>query len=137
MIFPDGINVYGDKSYRDKKCPLEDADLVTFFNQLRKLHPDFFRVALHIKNEGKRSNQQVTKDRAKGALNSGASDIVIVGNPTFICELKRQDHTLSTIQKDQVDFLVASRNKGSFVCIALGWQAAIESFEKYLELHYS
>ena len=36
MIFPDGIKVYGDTSLRNKKCPVEDAELVTFINQIKK-----------------------------------------------------------------------------------------------------
>lgn len=133
MKFPKDIMVFGDKDYRGE-CPVEDADLITFFNQLRKRHPDIADVALHIKNEGKRHVRQVARDRAKGALNSGASDIVIVGSPTFVCELKRKNHVKSVISQDQIDFLNSAENSGAFVCIALGWEAAIEAVEHYL--HY-
>lgn len=134
MKFPEGIAVFGDKDYRGD-CPLEDADLITFFNQLRKKYPNFSDLALHIKNEGKRNVRQVQRDRAKGALNSGASDIVIVGALTFVCELKRKDHTKSTITAEQVTFLKNAHNSGAFACIALGWEAALEAVENYLDLY--
>ena len=131
MKFPEGIMVFGDKKYRGD-CPVEDADLITFFNQLRKKYPHLADVALHIKNEGKRNVRQVQRDRAKGALNSGASDIVIVGAPAFVCELKRKDHTKSIITAEQVKFLNNAEDSGSFVCIALGWEAAIEAVDGYI-----
>ena len=135
MKFPEGIAVFGDKDYRGD-CPLEDADLITFFNQLRKKYPHMADVALHIKNEGKRNVSQVQRDRAKGALNSGASDIVIAGAPSFVCELKRKDHTKSTITAEQVTFLNNAKERGAFVCIALGWEAAMIAVDTYLECHY-
>lgn len=134
MKFPEGITVFGDKDYRGD-CPLEDADLITFFNQLRKKYPNLADVALHIKNEGKRNVRQVQRDRAKGALNSGASDIVIVGSPAFVCELKRKDHTKSTITAEQVTFLNNAENSGAYTCIALGCEAAIEAVENYMDLY--
>lgn len=134
MKFPEGITVFGDKDYRGD-CPLEDADLITFFNQLRKKYPNFADLALHIKNEGKRNVRQVHRDRAKGALNSGASDIVIVGALSFVCELKRKDHTKSTITAEQVTFLSNAHNSGAFACIALGWEAALEAVENYMDLY--
>lgn len=130
MIFPEGIKVYGDKSFRGK-CAPEDAELITFFNQLRSRYPDIFKIALHIKNEGKRTHQQVNTERAKGALKSGASDIVI---PTgFICELKRRDHTKSRIEDGQPEFMTAAQQHGAFVCIALGWESAFEALEDWLK----
>lgn len=135
MKFPEGITVFGDKDYRGD-CPLEDADLITFFNQLRKKYPHLADVALHIKNEGKRNVRQVQRDRAKGALNSGASDIVIVGSPSFVCELKRKDHTKSTITTEQVAFLNNASDHGVFACVALGWEAAMIAVDTYLECHY-
>lgn len=135
MKFPEGITVFGDKDYRGD-CPLEDADLITFFNQLRKKYPHLADVALHIKNEGKRNVRQIQRDRAKGALNSGASDIVIVGSTSLVCELKRKDHTKSTITAEQVTFLNNAENSGAFVCIALGWEAAIEAVDQFFVDNY-
>ena len=28
MIFPEWLKIYGEKDYRNKKCPVEDAELV-------------------------------------------------------------------------------------------------------------
>lgn len=133
MKFPDGIAVFGDMGFRDKKCPVEDAELITFFNELRRRSPALAEVALHIKNEGKRTAQQAAHDRAKGALKTGATDIVITAGQSFICELKRKDHTLSRLEKAQERHLLAGQDVGAYACIALGWEAAFEALEHWLE----
>lgn len=131
MIFPEGIKVFGDKKHRDKKCPKEAAEQTTFFNQLRKAYPDTYgAVAIHVRNEGKKSVHQVAKEKMEGMV-SGAPDIMIPGNPTFICELKRRDHTLSSLQEGQEPYLLAAQDMGAFVCIALGWEAAMEAFGEW------
>lgn len=132
MIFPEGIKVYGDKEFRNKNTPKEDAELITFINQIKKRFPDTYgRTILHIKNEGKRTVEQVSRDKAKGSLNAGASDIIIPGNPTFVCELKCKDHTKSKIEDEQPSYMLACQNSGAFVCIALGWAAAWEALEEW------
>lgn len=133
MIFPDGVPVYGDKSFRDKKCPKEDAELITFFNQLRRRSPALAAVALHIKNEGQRTGEQAIRERAKGALKTGATDIVITASRSFICELKRKDHTLSRLEGAQKQQLLAGMEVGAFACIALGWEAAFEALEAFID----
>lgn len=137
MIFPEWLKVYGDKTYRDKKCHVEDAELVTFINQLRKMYPDSFgRLVLHIPNEGKRKAHEVSNLKKKGALSSGASDIVLPGNPAFVMEMKRKDHTLSDWQQGQIDYLYASKEAGCFVCVALGWEAAMMAFNDWKSKNY-
>lgn len=131
MKFPEGIKVYGNKDFRDKKCPKEVLEQVTFFNQLRKDYPDSYgAVAVHVRNEGKKSVNQVAKEKAEGMV-TGACDIMIPGRRTFICELKRKDHTQSTVHKEQVDYMLAAQSMGAFVCIALGWEGAREAFEEW------
>lgn len=131
MKFPEGIKVYGDKDYRDKKCPKEVMEQVTFFNQLRKNHADTYgAIAVHVRNEGKKTVNQVAKEKAEGMI-TGACDIMIPGRRTFICELKRRDHTMSTVHAEQVDYMLAAKRLGAFVCIALGWEAAMEAFEEW------
>lgn len=133
MIFPEGIPVFGDQKFRDKKCPREGAEQVTFFNQLRKRYPDSFgKIALHARNEGKKTIQQVQKEKAEG-MATGALDITIPGNPSFLCELKRTDHTLSSLEDQQEPYMRAAQAAGSYVCIALGWQAAMQAFEHWRE----
>ena len=123
-----GIKIYGDLSYRDKKCPKESVEIVTFFNRIRKLYPDSYGLlAYHPRNEGKRTYQQTIKYKSEGMV-TGTADIVIVGNPSFVCELKRRDPTLSEISDEQIEYLLAAKKSGAFVCIALGCDAAWEAF---------
>jgi hypothetical protein len=65
-------------------------------------------------------------------MTTGAPDIVIPGSPTFICELKRRDHTQSELRTAQVAYLRAAQRAGCFVCVALGVDAAWEALHVYL-----
>lgn len=132
MKFPDNLPVYGDRSYRNKKCPTESAEQVTFFNWIRREYPDSYgMVAVHIRNEGKRTVQQSMRQKAEG-MQSGAADILIPGSPAFVCELKRRDHTICHWQEGQQDYLMAAQKMGAFVCVALGYEAAIEAFNTWI-----
>jgi len=128
------IKVYGNVDFRGD-CPLEDAELMTFFNQLRIKYPDIAKVAIHPDNEGLilgTGHHHHIKQKAKGAIRNGASDIIIVGNPTFVCELKRKDHTKSRWQDGQLEFLEASQKRGAFVCVALGYEAALNAVNDWV-----
>jgi hypothetical protein len=132
MKLPNDIQVYGDTDYRGD-CPTEAAEQVTFFARIRRKYPDTWgRLALHPRNEGKRTHFQIAHQKAEG-MTSGACDIVIPGNPTFLCELKRRDHTQSVWQKDQEQYLRTAQQLGSFACVALGVDAAEEAFNAYIE----
>lgn len=131
MLIPDWLPVYGDMDYRNKKCPTETAEQITFFNVLRREHPEIGKIALHIRNEGKRTVQQAIRQKAEGMV-SGASDIIIPGCPAFVCELKRADHTQSRWQDGQIEYLEACKNNGAFVCVALGHKAALEAFKAWI-----
>jgi len=126
MKFPKWLNVYGDVSYRGA-CPLESAEQITVFNWLRA---NGYETALHPRNEGKRHHAQTSRQKSEG-LTPGASDIIIPGAQTFICELKRQDHTKGSWQKNQLYFLERCQKDGAFVCVALGHKAAIEAVIKW------
>lgn len=126
-----GIPVYGDTAYRNGACPLEDAELVTFVNQVRINYPQIARVMLHIKNEGKRHAAQVLNERKKGGLKKGATDIILPLGSGFIMELKRADHTLSVIEPEQIEYLDTAREFGAFACVCLGWLPAMEALEKW------
>lgn len=126
MKFPSNIPVYGDLSFRGK-CPSESAEQITFFNQLP---PDLRAVAIHPRNEGKRTAQQAQRHKAEG-MTKGAADIIILGAVPFVCELKRQDHTKSRIEPEQVSFLEAAKEAGCFVCVALGWQGAMLALDEW------
>lgn len=129
------IKVYGNTEFRGD-CAKEDAELMTFFNELKRLYPDLGRIAIHPDNEGLvigTGHLHHAKQKAKGAINKGAADIVIVGNPTFVCEMKRQDHTKSRWQDGQLEFLEYSLKNGAFVCIALGYESALEAVKDWIK----
>lgn len=139
MIKPiPGIPIYGDLSYRDKKCPKESLEQITFVNRVRKEFPDTHGLTLfHAKNEGKLINgqfQEITKDKAMGMV-KGCVDIHDHGNPSFCMELKRRDPTLSDISDEQIKYLLAAKNNGSFVCVALGCEAAWQAFNEWREIN--
>jgi hypothetical protein len=134
MKFPATISVYGDTAWRGK-CPPEHVEQASFFARLRREYPDTYgRIALHPRNEGLLINgqfQAVIKHQIEG-MSKGASDIVIPGNPSFVCELKRRDHTLSKWQDGQIAYLESCQDAGAFVCVALGAAAAWEAFDDWL-----
>lgn len=120
MKLPPHIKVYGDQSWRGK-CPIEDAEHVTFVNAVKKTK--WAKLLIHPKNEGKRTASQAQWDKARGML-PGASDFIIPTGTPFICEMKRKDHTKSTWQNGQLPFLEIAQANGAWCCIALGWEAA-------------
>ena len=125
-----GILIFGDLSFRGD-CPLEGAEHTTFFNQLRIIWPLYGRIAIHPKNEGKRKGkdfESLKRDKANG-LTPGASDIQIPGGPSFVCEMKRLNHMKSDFEKDQIPYLLDCKENGAFVCVALGYKAALEAVE--------
>ncbi len=130
MRFPDWMTVYGDTTYRGA-CPPESAEQITFFSALRRAHPNVLgRIAIHPRNEGKRRYQQTARHKAEG-MTAGAPDIIIPGCPAFVCELKRRDHTQSSWQPAQREYLQAAHQAGAFVCVALGWEAAFEAVKEW------
>ena len=134
MKIPEWLPVYGGLSFRGE-CPKEDAELITFFDELKRHHPELYVVAIHPDNESKITGTGFnahSRQKAKGATRKGAADILIVGCPTFVCELKRQDHTKSRWQNGQLEFLEASQNNGAFVCVALGYKAALRALDDWL-----
>lgn len=132
MRFPDWLPVYGNPAFRGD-CPSESADQITAFGMIKERWPELHRIAIHPKNEGKRSYGQVHYERQMGGINTGASDIIIPTCPPLIIEMKRSDHTKSRWQPGQLDYLKACQDLGSFVCVALGWRGVVESVEHYLE----
>ena len=133
MKMPEWLKCYGDTSFRGE-CPPESAEQITFFRKLRDEYPDSYgRLAVHPKNEAKRSGKQfnqLSKDKAMG-LSPGASDIIVPLG--FACEMKRHDHTKSKWQPGQLEYLKAVHDAGGFACVALGWKGAWEAFEAWLE----
>ena len=131
MIFPSWLPVFGDQKYRNKKCPVESAEQITFFNALRRDYPELAIIAIHPRNEGKRTAQQTQRQKAEG-MTAGASDIIIPTLRPFICELKRQDHTLCHWEPEQLKYMATAQTMGAFVCVALGYKAALEALEVWI-----
>ncbi|HNE91926.1 MAG TPA: hypothetical protein PLV16_08770 [Agitococcus sp.] len=135
MKIPPHIQVFGDVCFMGD-CPTEDAELITFFNELAKLYPSLAKVAIHPDNEGLvlgSGHLHHARQKAKGAIKKGAADIIICGNPTFVCEMKRQDHTKSRWQDGQLEFLEYGLKNGAFVCIALGYESALEAVKDWIK----
>lgn len=123
-----GIEVVGDLTVRGV-TPLEDDELGTFFSQLNRRCPELRKQAVHIKLEGKRNRSQITQDRKKGVLNKGVSDIAIFVVPGISIELKCANYQQSDIEPEQVAFLSRSQKYGQYVCVALGYKAALDWLE--------
>jgi hypothetical protein len=124
------VAIYGDVHFRGA-CPKEEIEQVTFFNRLRREYPDTYGlIAVHPRNEQQlRGSQHRTliTHKAQG-MTPGAADIVIPGAPTFVCEMKRRDHTQSSWQDGQKEYLAAAAALGAFACVALGHEAAWDAF---------
>lgn len=131
------VPVYGDLSFRGK-CPKEEIEQASFFSKLRREYPDTWGVvALHPRNEGLKIGGQfssVIKHQSEG-MAKGAADIIIPARVAFVCELKRQDHTLSRWQDGQQEYLAVAQAAGAFACVALGAAAAWQAFQEWLDRH--
>lgn len=117
--------VYGSTSPGDH--PSETMEMATFFSQLP---PHLKCIALHIRNEGKMSHAQYAKVKAAGGYVKGASDIVIPGAPSFVCELKSLSKK-ARVSKEQVKYLNDAAANGAFSCLCYGWEAAMEAVQAW------
>lgn len=130
MKIPDFLRVYGDTSYRGK-CPVEGAEQVSLFNQIRKHHPHLSSIVFHPRMEGERTKGQADWQKADGSIVAGVSDVIGVGHPMLVMELKRRDHTQSVWRKGQVEFLEVSQKRRAFTCLALGYEAALRAIQDW------
>ena len=125
------IKTYGNTTYRGD-CPKEDAELITAINWIRRTYPDTLgAVTIHVENEGKRTMAQAQMAKAKGLL-AGAVDILILCSPPMALEMKRKDHTQSSWQKGQQEFMLAAQKQGAFVGLCLGAEGVKEAVKEYL-----
>lgn len=121
--------IYGEK--QKGKQPSENAEMITFFNELRSKYPEIAMLATHIRNEGKRTIHQVNKEKAEGMV-KGFADIVIIGSPSFVCEMKSKSKS-SKISKEQEEFLNKCVENGAFACVAYGYESAIEAVGDWID----
>lgn len=126
---PPQIPVFGDTSLRGA-CPLEVAEQISFLCLLKAEFPELAGIAVHIRNEGKRTKRQGAQQKVEG-MNTGASDIIIPCVPPMLIELKRRDHTKSSSSDKQIKYLIDSHTQGAFACYALGAIGAIEAVRKW------
>ena len=128
------VPVYGDMTFRGK-CHKEEVEQASFFARLRREYPDTWGIlAVHPRNEAMLTGGQfhaIRKHRAEG-MSPGASDIIIPGSPSFVCEMKRRNHMLSAWQDGQQSYLRAAQDAGAFACVALGAGSAWQAFEEWL-----
>lgn len=130
MKIPPEIPVFGDVV---KGCKVsETMHMVTFFNTLRREYPQYGCIAIHVRNESKRTQNQVERERAEGLI-KGACDIILPGNPTLCIELKSQSRT-ATVSDEQITYLLAAQKAGAFACIALGYTGAMQAFKHWLSI---
>jgi hypothetical protein len=129
MKIPKEINVFGIADKTDTASESQHA--MTFFNKLRREYPAYGAIATHIRNEGKRTIQQAQKHKAEG-MTTGTADIIIPCNPPFVCELKSRSPR-ATITPEQIDYLLNAQKLGAFVCVAIGYDGAMEAFKKCLQ----
>lgn len=126
---PPQIPVFGDTALRGA-CPLEVAEQISFLCLLKFEFPELAEIAVHIRNEGKRTERQGAQQKLEG-LKTGASDIIIPCNPPMLIELKRRDHTKSSSSDKQLKYLIDSHAQGAFACYALGAIGAIEAVREW------
>ncbi len=126
---PPQIPVFGDTTLRGA-CPLEVAEQISFLCLLKSEFPELAEIAVHIRNEGKRTKRQGAQQKVEG-MNTGASDIIIPCVPPMLIELKRRDHTKSSSSDKQLKYLIDSHAQGAFACYALGAIGAIEAVRKW------
>lgn len=125
---PKHIKIYGNTKFRGQDHG-EIIEQMTFVSEIRKT--EWGALLIHVKNEGKRTAQQAKIDIANG-LCAGSPDIIILGSPPFLCEIKRRHYTKGTTTHAQISFLSKAQDKGCFVCYALGYEAAIEAFNEWV-----
>lgn len=133
MYIPKWLPVYGDLGYRGK-CPKELIDQINFISWLQNELPEYHRLTFHPKTEGRRSHAQSMIDKKSGAMKKGVSDIICVGYPMLVMEIKRSNSKLSTWRDGQLKFLEESKNAGAFVCLALGFEGAKAAFADWVAM---
>lgn len=95
----------------------EDYHVMTFFNQLRAVHPELAAIAVHIPNEGKRTAQQIQRAKLMGLV-TGASDIIIPAKKPLLLEAKVWKGKLTTAQ---TSYLLAGKAQGAVPCVGVGY----------------
>lgn len=136
MHIPKWLTVYGDRSYRGK-CPREIEDQMSFFTWLGNELPEYRALTFHPKIESRRSHAQAAIDRKAGTLTKGVADVIAIGFPCLVMELKRKDESDSGWSDGQLKFLERAKNAGASVCVAFGLEAAKEAYLEWVSMQQS
>lgn len=115
------IKVYGDK-VKKGTCNSEESEQKEFFGWLKECRPELYAMAIHPKQEGKRTFQQIAKERSMGALKAGIVDVFIPCFVPFICEMKIKSG--GVVSQKQAEYLELTQKYGAFSCVALGCDGA-------------
>lgn len=132
MKIPQNITIFGDTEFRGV-CHTEGAELMTLVSTVKAKYPGV--ILIHQKNEGRRTWRQASVDKSIGAIDTGASDIVLIGYENMRClfiELKRKDITKSSISEKQIEYLRRAEGMGHYACIALGYEAAMIAIDGWV-----
>ena len=130
MKIPSWLRTFGDTSYRGV-CPVESAEQLTLFSQIRKHHPHLASIVFHPRMEGERTKGQAYWQKADGSIVKGMVDVIGIGHPMLVMEIKRRDKNKSVWQPGQIDVLQAAHNRGAFTCLALGYEAAMQALKDW------
>jgi hypothetical protein len=130
------IRIY-DSGYRGE-CPSEDVEQINCMGWLEKNFPERWPLIYHVPNETtvdkkKRGWAMHLDKRKKKGVKPGVSDIFDINDsPIFICELKKRDG--GRLSAEQRIFLNAADAKGSWVCVANGFQQFMLAYSDYLDI---
>ena len=130
MRIPDFLRVYGDVNYRGPSA-VESAEQITAFSQMRKRYPHLANMVFHPRMEGERTKGQADWQKADGSIVKGMVDVIGIGHPMLVMEIKRKNHLLSVWQPGQIDVLQAAHQRGAFTCLALGYEAALQALKDW------
>ncbi len=76
------------------------------------------------------------REKLHGGFVKGASDIILPGRPTFVCELKSQSKT-AKISPEQESYLLAAHSAGAWCCVAYGYIGALQAFNDWVLVNNS
>lgn len=124
------VKTYGKQEPGEQRS--EAMEMTTFFGVLKRKYPHIAPLAVHIRNEGKRDHKETLAMKIQGGFVKGASDIIIIGVPPFVCEMKSKSKDSRLIQEQKV-FLDNADKAGAFACIAYGYEAAIEAVNDWIK----
>lgn len=133
-----GVLCYWDEALnaRKGKSPLEHIEQINLVSHCQHRYPKQFNLMMHPVNESNIPVQYRAKLNKCGLL-KGASDWLVLypsnGKPYLAIELKRSRKRDSSINKEQVSFLLNAESVGAFSCVAYGYLAALHAMKEYFK----